>query len=67
MTREVWRAVAERRLAPPPVHARFPLTEAAAAHQAAAGRDVFGRVVLQIDPPGDPASTAPATAVGQTA
>jgi NADPH:quinone reductase-like Zn-dependent oxidoreductase len=66
MTREVWRAVAERRLAPPPVHARFPITAAAAAHEAAAGRDVFGRVVLQIDAPGDPAATAAGT-VGQAA
>jgi NADPH:quinone reductase-like Zn-dependent oxidoreductase len=51
MTREVWRLVAERRIEPPPVSARFPLAEAARAHEAAAGRDVFGRVVLLVDPP----------------
>ena len=51
MTREVWRLVGERRIEPPPVSARFPLAEAARAHEAAAGRDVFGRVVLVVDPP----------------
>lgn len=49
MIREVWRLVGERRIEPPPVSARFPLAEAAAAHEAAAGRDVFGRVVLAVD------------------
>jgi NADPH:quinone reductase-like Zn-dependent oxidoreductase len=49
MTREVWRLVAERRVPPPPVSARFPLAEAAAAHEAASGRDVFGRVVMVVD------------------
>lgn len=47
--RETWRAVAERRLQPPPVFHRFPLTEAAEAHEAAAGRDIFGRVILLVD------------------
>jgi NADPH:quinone reductase-like Zn-dependent oxidoreductase len=50
MTREVWQEVAERRLAPPPVFHRFPLSEAAAAHEAARGRDIFGRVVLEVRP-----------------
>lgn len=45
---ETWRAVAERRLQPPPVFHRFPLAEAPAAHEAAAGRDVFGRVILLV-------------------
>lgn len=38
--------VAEGRLRPPPVFHRFPLPEIAAAHQAAWGRDLFGRAVL---------------------
>jgi NADPH:quinone reductase len=48
MTREVWQLVAERRVDPPPVFHRFALSEAAAAHAAAAGRETFGRVVLLI-------------------
>jgi NADPH:quinone reductase-like Zn-dependent oxidoreductase len=55
MIHDVWRLVGERQIEPPPVSARFPLAEAAAAHEAAAGRDVFGRVVLVVDPPPDPA------------
>jgi NADPH:quinone reductase-like Zn-dependent oxidoreductase len=55
MTREVWRLVGERRIEPPPIAARFPLADAARAHEAAAGRDLFGRVVLVVDPPFDPA------------
>lgn len=47
-TRDVFAAVADRRLAPPPVFHRFPLTDVAAAHQAAVGRDLFGRVVLVV-------------------
>jgi NADPH:quinone reductase-like Zn-dependent oxidoreductase len=49
MIRDVWRLVGERRIEPPPISARFPLAEVAAAHEAAAGRDVFGRVVLVVD------------------
>jgi NADPH:quinone reductase-like Zn-dependent oxidoreductase len=55
MTREVWRLVGERRIEPPPIAATFHLSEAARAHEAAAGRDLFGRVVLVVDPPLDPA------------
>ena len=57
MTREVWRLVGERRIEPPPVSARFPLAEAAAAHEVAAGRDVFGRVVLVVEPAEETALT----------
>jgi NADPH:quinone reductase-like Zn-dependent oxidoreductase len=46
MTRAVFEAVAEGSLAPPPVFHRFGLAEAAAAQEAARGRDVFGRAVL---------------------
>jgi NADPH:quinone reductase-like Zn-dependent oxidoreductase len=48
MIREVWQKVAERRIEPAPVFHCFPLSEAAAAHEAASGRDVFGRVVLEV-------------------
>jgi NADPH:quinone reductase-like Zn-dependent oxidoreductase len=48
MTREVWHAVAERRLEPPPVLHRFALADARAAHEAARGRDILGRVVLEV-------------------
>jgi NADPH:quinone reductase-like Zn-dependent oxidoreductase len=46
VVREVFEAVAAGRLAPPPVFHRFPLREAAAAQEAARGRDLFGRAVL---------------------
>jgi NADPH:quinone reductase-like Zn-dependent oxidoreductase len=54
-TEEVFAAVADGRLAPPPVFHRFALEEVAAAHEAAAGRDLFGRVILTVSaarPPG---------------
>jgi NADPH:quinone reductase-like Zn-dependent oxidoreductase len=54
MTREVWQWVAERRVEAPPVLHRFPLSEAAAAHEAAAGREIFGRVVLLVGQPSPP-------------
>jgi NADPH:quinone reductase-like Zn-dependent oxidoreductase len=47
-TAEVFAAVAERRLEPPPVFHRFPLEAAAEAQEAAAGRDLFGRAVLVV-------------------
>jgi NADPH:quinone reductase-like Zn-dependent oxidoreductase len=47
-TEEVFGAVAEGRLAPPPVFHRFPLEQVAAAHEAAAGRDLFGRAILTV-------------------
>jgi NADPH:quinone reductase-like Zn-dependent oxidoreductase len=47
-TREVFAAVAEGRLAPPPVGARFALRDVASAQEAAAGRDLFGRAVLEV-------------------
>jgi NADPH:quinone reductase-like Zn-dependent oxidoreductase len=48
MTREVWQALSDRQIEPAPVFHRFPLAEAAAAHEAASGRDIFGRVVLDV-------------------
>jgi NADPH:quinone reductase-like Zn-dependent oxidoreductase len=49
-TREVFAAVADGRLAPPPVGRAFALRDAAAAQEAAAGRDLFGRAVLVVEP-----------------
>jgi NADPH:quinone reductase-like Zn-dependent oxidoreductase len=48
VTREVFAAVAAGRLPPPPVFHRFPLEQIAAAHEAAAGRGLFGRVIVTI-------------------
>ena len=48
MIREVFAAVADGAIAPPPVFHRVPLEEVAAAHEAALGRDLFGRVVLTV-------------------
>lgn len=45
-TREVFGAVNSRRLPPPPVSHRFALEQAGAAHDAAEGRDLFGRAVV---------------------
>jgi NADPH:quinone reductase len=46
--REVFAAVAAGTLAPPPVFHRFRLEQIAAAHEAARGRDLFGRAVVTI-------------------
>jgi NADPH:quinone reductase len=46
MAEQVCALVAQRRLEPPPVFHRYPLSEVAAAHVAAAGRELFGRAVL---------------------
>jgi NADPH:quinone reductase-like Zn-dependent oxidoreductase len=48
MTREVFDLVAEGRLEAPPVPHVFALEDIAAAHDAAAGRDLFNRAVLRI-------------------
>ena len=48
MIREVFAAVADGRLEPPPVPHVYPLADIAAAHEAAAGRDLFNRAVLRI-------------------
>jgi NADPH:quinone reductase-like Zn-dependent oxidoreductase len=48
MTREVWQALSDRQIEPAPVFHRFALADAAAAHEAASGRDIFGRVVLDV-------------------
>jgi NADPH:quinone reductase len=55
-TQTVFAAVADGILAPPPVFHRYPLEEIAAAHEAALGRDLFGRVVIVVD--GAPATAA---------
>jgi NADPH:quinone reductase-like Zn-dependent oxidoreductase len=47
-TRAVFAAVADRRLSAPPVFHRFGLDQVAAAHEAAAGRELFGRAVLVV-------------------
>jgi NADPH2:quinone reductase len=64
MAREVFQLVTERRLPPPPVSHRYPLEEVAAAHEAARGRDLFGRAVLIIGGEGErgPAPAGRATA-----
>lgn len=45
-TREVFQMVADRRLEAPPVFHRFGVADVAAAHEAASGRELFGRAVL---------------------
>ncbi len=47
-TREVFQAVADRILPPPPVSHRFSLRDVAAAHEAALGRDLFGRAIVVV-------------------
>ena len=47
-TTEVFAAVAAGTLAPPPVFHRFPLDQVASAHEAALGRDLFGRAILTL-------------------
>lgn len=46
MAHEIFEHVAAGRLRPPPVWNRFALDEIARAHEAAAGRDLFGRAVV---------------------
>ena len=46
--REVFQMVADRVLAAPPVFHRFALEDVAAAQEAAAGRDLFGRALLVV-------------------
>jgi NADPH2:quinone reductase len=46
MGEQAFALVADGRLPPPPVFHRFPLSEIAAAHEAARGRELFGRAVL---------------------
>jgi NADPH:quinone reductase-like Zn-dependent oxidoreductase len=48
VTREVYGAVADGRIAPPPIFHRFPLEQIAAAHEAAAGRELFGRAIVTV-------------------
>lgn len=49
MVDEVFKAIADGVVPPPPVFHHYPLAEIQAAHEAARGRDLFGRVVLTID------------------
>ena len=46
MAKAMFDLVADGRLQAPPIEHTFPLTEAAAAQEAAGGRDLFGRVIL---------------------
>lgn len=48
MSRDVFQAVADGRIEAPPVPHLYPLSAIAEAHEAAAGRDLFGRAVLQV-------------------
>ena len=50
-TREVFAAVAAGTLPPPPVFHRFPLEQIASAHEAALGRDLFGRAIVTVGEP----------------
>jgi D-arabinose 1-dehydrogenase-like Zn-dependent alcohol dehydrogenase len=63
-TRRVFAAVADGVIPPPPVFHRYPLEEIAAAHEAALGRDLFGRVVIVV---GAEAERAAADAGGAVA
>jgi NADPH:quinone reductase-like Zn-dependent oxidoreductase len=47
-TRDVFAAVAAGVLRPPPVFHRFPLEQIAAAHEAALGRELFGRAIVTV-------------------
>ena len=50
-TRDVFAAVAAGTIPPPPVFHRFRLEEIAAAHEAAQGRELFGRAVVTVAAP----------------
>jgi NADPH2:quinone reductase len=45
---EVWPLFVDRRLAPPPIHARFPLSEASAAHELMESGTHIGKIVLLV-------------------
>ena len=64
-TRTVFAAVADGVIAPPPVFHRYPLEEVAAAHEAALGRDLFGRIVLTVEGAPAGASADPGRAVAR--
>ena len=49
---DVWPLFAERRLAAPPIHGRFDLTAAAAAHALLEAGDHIGKIVLLVGHPG---------------
>ncbi len=48
---DVWPLFAERRLAPPPIHARFALTAASDAHALMESGTHIGKIVLLIEQP----------------
>jgi NADPH:quinone reductase len=48
---DVWPLFADRRLAPPPIHARFALTAAAAAHTLMESGAHIGKIVLLVEHP----------------
>lgn len=66
-TRAVFDAVADRRVAPPPVFHRFGLEQAAEAQEAAVGRDLFGRAVLVVREESPSAAAAVAPGSGRDA
>ena len=48
---DVWPLFADRRLAPPPIHARFALQAAADAHALMESGTHIGKIVLLVAPP----------------
>ena len=53
---DVWPLFAERHLVPPPIHARFDLAAAAAAHAVLESGEHVGKIVLRVDHAGAPAA-----------
>ncbi len=56
---DVWPLFADRRLAPPPIHARFPLHAAADAHALMESGTHIGKIVLLVEHPPDQSLAAP--------
>ena len=51
VTRDVFAAVGDGMIPPPPVFHRFSLEQIAAAHEAALGRELFGRAIVTVGAP----------------